>query len=116
MPDGVPLITSGAQLCCGGPRADDILARPFLSRQITNFVQELPRMINEGRELLLRLPELYPNIVTAPQLVPLLFSDVVNLHRVAIIIAVLVFGGLWGFWGVFFAIPLTTLVEPLLNA
>lgn len=49
-------------------------------------------------------------------LVPLLFSDVVNLHPVAIILAVLVFGGLWGFWGVFFAIPLATLVKSLLNA
>jgi putative permease len=49
-------------------------------------------------------------------LVPLLFSDVVNLHPVAIIIAVLVFGGLWGFWGVFFAIPLATLVKSLLRA
>lgn len=255
---------------------------PILSRQVTNFVQELPRMINEGRALLLRLPEIYPNIITAAQidnvinairggisdigqnvlsislasipaivtllvylilgpvlvffflkdkfqlvawvtaflpsdrgvlervwsemddqignyvrgkvyeifivgsvtytafsflglsyapllgvvvglsvivpylgaavvtlpvalagylqlgwgndfvwimityaivqaldgnlLVPLLFSDVVNLHPVAIIIAVLVFGGLWGFWGVFFAIPLATLVKSLLNA
>ncbi|MDP6184285.1 MAG: AI-2E family transporter [Gammaproteobacteria bacterium] len=255
---------------------------PILSRQLTNFVQELPRMINEGRALLLRLPEIYPNIITAAQidnvigairsgisglgqsflsvslasipalitvfiylilgpvlvffflkdkdqlvawitgflprergvlervwaemddqignyvrgkvyeifivgsvtyaafsflglsyapllgvlvglsvivpylgaavvtlpvavagyiqlgwgndfvwiivtygivqaldgnlLVPLLFSDVVNLHPVAIIVAVLVFGGLWGFWGVFFAIPLATLVKSLLNA
>ena len=35
-------------------------------------------------------------------LVPLLFSEVVNLHPIAIIIAILLFGGLWGFWGVFF--------------
>jgi putative permease len=49
-------------------------------------------------------------------LVPLLFSEVVNLHPVAIIIAILVFGGLWGFWGVFFAIPLATLVSAVLNA
>lgn len=49
-------------------------------------------------------------------LVPLLFSEVVNLHPVAIIVAVLVFGGLWGFWGVFFAIPLATLVNALLRA
>ena len=48
-------------------------------------------------------------------LVPLLFSEVVNLHPVAIIVAVLVFGGLWGFWGVFFAIPLATLVKVLLR-
>ncbi len=49
-------------------------------------------------------------------LVPLLFSEVVNLHPVAIIIAILVFGGLWGFWGVFFAIPLATLVQAVLTA
>jgi putative permease len=49
-------------------------------------------------------------------LVPLLFSEVVNLHPVAIIVAVLVFGGLWGFWGVFFAIPLATLVQAVLGA
>ena len=49
-------------------------------------------------------------------LVPLLFSEVVNLHPVAIIVAVLFFGGLWGFWGVFFAIPLATLVQAVLSA
>ena len=49
-------------------------------------------------------------------LVPLLFSEAVNLHPVAIIIAIIVFGGLWGFWGVFFAIPLATLVKAVLNA
>jgi len=49
-------------------------------------------------------------------LVPLLFSDVVNLHPLAIIVAILAFGGLWGFWGVFFAIPLATLVKALINA
>lgn len=49
-------------------------------------------------------------------LVPLLFSEVVNLHPVAIIVAVLVFGGLWGFWGIFFAIPLATLVQAILLA
>jgi len=48
-------------------------------------------------------------------LVPLLFSEVVNLHPIAIIIAVLVFGGFWGFWGVFFAIPLATVVQVLLK-
>ncbi|MGA7981670.1 MAG: AI-2E family transporter [Chromatiaceae bacterium] len=49
-------------------------------------------------------------------LVPLLFSEVVDLHPVAIIVAILVFGGLWGFWGVFFAIPLATLVQATLTA
>jgi putative permease len=49
-------------------------------------------------------------------LVPLLFSEAVKLHPVAIILAVLIFGGLWGFWGVFFAIPLATLVKAIINA
>ena len=49
-------------------------------------------------------------------LAPLLFSEVVNLHPVAIIIAILVFGGIWGFWGVFFAIPLATLVQAVMTA
>ncbi|MBF2758727.1 MAG: AI-2E family transporter [Ectothiorhodospiraceae bacterium AqS1] len=49
-------------------------------------------------------------------LVPLLFSEVVNLHPVAIVVAVLVFGGLWGFWGIFFAIPLATAVQAILKA
>ncbi|MCA4965738.1 AI-2E family transporter [Pseudomonas sp. Y24-6] len=49
-------------------------------------------------------------------LVPLLFSEAVNLHPVAIICAVLLFGGLWGFWGVFFAIPLATLFKAVLDA
>jgi putative permease len=49
-------------------------------------------------------------------IVPLLFSEAVNLHPVVIIIAVIFFGGLWGFWGVFFAIPLATLVKAVINA
>jgi len=49
-------------------------------------------------------------------LVPLMFSEVVNMHPVAIILAILVFGGLWGFWGIFFAIPLATLVKAVINA
>lgn len=49
-------------------------------------------------------------------LVPFLFSEAVNLHPLTIIIAVLIFGGLWGFWGVFFAIPLATLVKAVIQA
>ncbi|MCK4390103.1 MAG: AI-2E family transporter [Desulfobacterales bacterium] len=49
-------------------------------------------------------------------LVTLLFSEVVNLHPVAIVVAVLVFGGTLGFWGVFFAIPLATLVQAIIKA
>lgn len=49
-------------------------------------------------------------------LVPILFSDAVDLHPVVIIAAVLVFGGLWGVWGVFFAIPLASLIKAVINA
>lgn len=49
-------------------------------------------------------------------LVPILFSEAVSLHPLYIIVAVLLFGGLWGFWGVFFAIPLATLVKALITA
>ena len=49
-------------------------------------------------------------------LVPIIFSEVVNLHPVAIIISLLVFGGLWGFWGVFFSIPFATLVHAVLKS
>lgn len=49
-------------------------------------------------------------------LVPLLFSEVVNLHPTVIIISVIFFGGLWGVWGVFFAIPLATLLKAVFTA
>lgn len=49
-------------------------------------------------------------------LVPFLFSEAVNLHPVAILMAVLFFGGIWGFWGIFFAIPLATLIKAIINA
>lgn len=49
-------------------------------------------------------------------LVPLLFSEANDLHPITIILAILVFGGLWGFWGIFFAIPLATLVKAIFNA
>lgn len=49
-------------------------------------------------------------------LVPILFSEAVNLHPLVIILAVIVFGGMWGFWGVFFAIPLATLVKAVIHA
>ena len=49
-------------------------------------------------------------------LVPLLFAEMVNLHPTAIITAVLFFGAVWGIWGVFFAIPLATLIHAVINA
>ncbi len=55
-------------------------------------------------------------LLDANVLVPVIFSETVNLHPVAIISAVLVFGGLWGLAGVFFAIPLATLIKAIINA
>ncbi len=49
-------------------------------------------------------------------LVPYLFSHSMDLHPLVIILAVVVFGGIWGFWGVFFAIPLATLIDVILRA
>ena len=47
-------------------------------------------------------------------LVPLLFAGVVRLHPVTIFAAIIFFGNLWGFLGVFFAIPLASLVKSVL--
>jgi len=49
-------------------------------------------------------------------LVPILYSEKLFLHPIAIIAAVLVFGGIWGFWGVFFAIPLATFIKATIRA
>ena len=46
---------------------------------------------------------------------PLLFSDAVKLHPVIIMLAVFVFGGLFGF-GVFFAIPIATFIKAIWNS
>jgi len=55
-------------------------------------------------------------VVDANVLVPILFAETMDLHPVVIILSVVIFGGLWGFWGVFFAIPLVTLVNAVLRA
>jgi len=49
-------------------------------------------------------------------LAPILFSDAVKLHPVIIMLAVFVFGGMFGFWGVFFAIPIATLIKAIWNS
>lgn len=58
----------------------------------------------------------FVQLVDGGILVPLLFSEAVNLHPIAIVLAILFFGSMWGFWGVFFAIPLATLVKSVINA
>ena len=47
-------------------------------------------------------------------LVPILFSEVVKIHPVAILVAILFFGAIWGMWGVFFAIPLASLIKSII--
>ena len=54
--------------------------------------------------------------ITSNIINPLLFSEMVNIHPVAIIVALLVFGELWGVWGLVFAIPLATLIQTVINA
>lgn len=54
-------------------------------------------------------------ILDANILVPILFAEVMNLHPLAIILGVLFFGSFWGFWGVFFAIPLIALINILIK-
>ena len=49
-------------------------------------------------------------------LVPILFSDAVKLHPVIIMLAVFIFGGMFGFWGIFFAIPIATLIKAIWNS
>ena len=49
-------------------------------------------------------------------LVPLLFAEVVKLHPLAIIAAVLLFGGIFGIWGLFFAIPIAIVIKAVMNA
>ena len=49
-------------------------------------------------------------------LVPFLFSARNKLHPVVIVISVLFFGGIWGFWGLLFAIPLATFVKAIINS
>ena len=49
-------------------------------------------------------------------LVPVLFSEAMDLHPVAILISIVIFGAIWGFWGIFFAIPLATLLNSIIIA
>ena len=53
-------------------------------------------------------------LIDANIVIPWLFAEVVNLHPIAIIVAVLFFGSLWGILGVFIAIPMAALVQSVL--
>ena len=49
-------------------------------------------------------------------LVPIIFSETVKLHPIIIILAVFIFGSMFGFWGVFFSIPIATFIKAVWNA
>ncbi|MDH5752983.1 MAG: AI-2E family transporter [Deltaproteobacteria bacterium] len=46
-------------------------------------------------------------------LVPYLLSEAVQMRPTIILVSTMVFGAIWGVWGVFFAVPLATLIKTL---
>lgn len=92
---------------------------PYVGAFIVTMVVALVSLIQWGlQDTFYYVLFLYAllQIVDGNVLVPVIFSDSVSLHPVSIVLAVLVFGGLWGFWGIFFAIPLATLVKAIYTA
>jgi len=53
--------------------------------------------------------------IDANVVIPWLFSEIVDLHPVAIIVAILMFGSMWGIIGVVIAIPMAALVKSVLS-
>ncbi len=54
-------------------------------------------------------------MVDANYLTPVIIGRETNTHPVAIIVAILLCGSLWGFWGVFFAVPILVVVKSVLD-
>lgn len=54
-------------------------------------------------------------LLDAYLIVPMLFAGRMALHPAVILIAILCFGGLFGFWGILLALPLATVVRSLLH-
>ncbi|MDB4244062.1 AI-2E family transporter [Gammaproteobacteria bacterium] len=82
---------------------------PVIIVGLLQFGLETPFYILLGLYLLLQA-------LDGNLLVPIIFSDAVKLHPVAIILAVFIFGSMFGFWGVFFAIPIATFIKAVWNA
>ena len=92
---------------------------PYIGVTVMGFVMALVAFIQWGwsQEFASAMGAyLVIQIFDGNLLAPLLLSGVVNLHPVAIVVAVLLFGGLWGLWGLFFAIPLATLANAVIKA
>ncbi len=92
---------------------------PYIGVTVMGFVMALAAYIQWGwtsEFASAMVAYLVIQILDGNLLAPLLLSGVVNLHPVAIVVAVLLFGGLWGLWGLFFAIPLATLANAVIKA
>ncbi|MGD9311157.1 MAG: AI-2E family transporter [Desulfosarcina sp.] len=92
---------------------------PYIGVTVMGFVMALVAFIQWGwsQEFATAMVAyLVIQILDGNLLAPLLLSGVVDLHPVAIVVAVLLFGGLWGLWGLFFAIPLATLANAVIKA
>jgi putative permease len=92
---------------------------PYIGVTVMGFVMALAAFIQWGwgsEFASAMVAYMVIQILDGNLLAPLLLSGVVNLHPVAIVVAVLLFGGLWGLWGLFFAIPLATLVNAVIKA
>lgn len=53
------------------------------------------------------------HLLDAYLLAPYLFGKTLNLHPLAVLIALILFGGIFGFWGLVFAVPLATFIDIL---
>lgn len=92
---------------------------PYIGVTVMGFVMALVAFIQWGwgsEFISAMIAYAVIQILDGNLLAPLLLSGVVNLHPVAIVVAVLLFGGLWGLWGLFFAIPLATLANAVIKA
>lgn len=92
---------------------------PYVGVTVMGFVMALVAFIQWGwssQFLWAMVVYAIIQILDGNLLAPLLLSEVVNLHPVAIVVALLLFGGLWGIWGLLFAIPLATLANAVVKA
>lgn len=92
---------------------------PYIGATVVTFPVLAVALVQWGlgtQFYLVMLTYLIIQLLDGNVIVPLLFSEAVSIHPVAIIVAVLLFGGIWGFWGVFFAIPLATVVKAIIDA
>lgn len=85
-----------------------IISVPFLIIAFLQYGLSTDCMWIIGIYLVIQLIDSY--VIT-----PMLFSETLNLDAFSILVAIIVFGGIWGFWGVVLAIPLATFVKTIVN-